>query len=199
MNDPAGASPRRAVALAGHLGDLELARGAMSDPDPAIRATALGAMRRLELLTPDDLRSALTDRDPEVRRRAAQLAATERSVDLTATLDDPDTLVAEMAAWACGEHEQVPEATFTRLVELATDHCDPLVREACIAALGAIGDERARDAVLAGTRDKPAIRRRAVIALVAFDGPEVEEALRRALDDKDWQVREAADELLREI
>ena len=117
----------------------------------------------------------------------------------TATLDDPDTLVAEMAAWACGEHEQVPEAAFTRLVELATDHREPLVREACIAALGAIGDERARDAILAGTRDKPAIRRRAVIALVAFDGPDVDEALRRALDDKDWQVREAADELLREI
>ena len=52
------------------------------------------------------------------------------------------------------------------------------------------------DAVLAGTHDKPAVRRRAVVSLAAFEGPEVDAALRRALGDRDWQVRQAAEDLL---
>jgi hypothetical protein len=35
-----------------------------------------------------------------------------------------------------------------------------------------------------------------VIALAAFEGPEVDAALRRALEDRDWQVRQAAEDLL---
>ena len=50
-------------------------------------------------------------------------------------------------------------------------------------------------AILAATRDKPAVRRRAVIALAPFEGPEVDEALARALTDRDWQVRQAAEDL----
>ena len=71
-------------------------------------------------------------------------------------------------------------------------------REAAVAALGAIGDERGLAAILHGTTDKPAIRRRAVIALTPFDGPEVDAALERALSDRDWQVRQAAEELGRD-
>jgi HEAT repeat protein len=52
--------------------------------------------------------------------------------------------------------------------------------------------------VLAGCNDKPAVRRRAVLALAPFDGPEVDAALRAALDDRDWQVRQAAEDLLEE-
>ena len=44
--------------------------------------------------------------------------------------------------------------------------------------------------------DKPAIRRRAAVALAAFEGPEVEAALRRCLEDRDWQVRQVAEDLL---
>ena len=36
----------------------------------------------------------------------------------------------------------------------------------------------------------------AVIALGAFDDPGAEEGLRRCLDDRDWQVRQAAEALL---
>jgi HEAT repeat protein len=50
--------------------------------------------------------------------------------------------------------------------------------------------------VLAATRDRPAVRRRAVIALAACEGPEGDAALRRALEDRDWQVRQAAEDLL---
>jgi hypothetical protein len=34
-----------------------------------------------------------------------------------------------------------------------------------------------------------------VIALAPFEGKEVEAALARALDDRDWQVRQAAEDL----
>jgi HEAT repeat protein len=82
------------------------------------------------------------------------------------------------------------------LSRTATTHDDALVREAAVAALGAIGDPGALPAVLAACDDKPAVRRRAVLALAAFEGDEVEHRLRAALTDRDWQTRQAAEDLL---
>ena len=113
-------------------------------------------------------------------------------------LADPDSGVAESAAWALGElgENAVAAGAVERLATVAGGHGDPLVREAAVAALGSLGDPGGLDAVLAACRDKPAIRRRAVLALAAFEGPEVDAALRAALDDKDWQTRQAAEDLL---
>jgi hypothetical protein len=36
-----------------------------------------------------------------------------------------------------------------------------------------------------------------VLALAPFEGPDVDAALARALEDRDWQVRQAAEDLLR--
>jgi HEAT repeat protein len=83
------------------------------------------------------------------------------------------------------------------LVDLARNAEDALVRESAVAALGAIGDERAVDTIIAACADKPAVRRRAVLALAPFEGPEVDSAIERALDDRDWQVRQAAEDLRR--
>ena len=63
-------------------------------------------------------------------------------------------------------------------------------------SLGILALAGGLEAVLAACRDKPAIRRRAVLALAAFEGPAVDGALRAALDDKDWQTRQAAEDLL---
>lgn len=82
-----------------------------------------------------------------------------------------------------------------RLAALATEADDTLVRESAVAALGAIGDPAGLAAILAATRDKATVRRRAVIALAPFEGPEVDEAYERALGDRDWQVRQAAEDL----
>ena len=79
---------------------------------------------------------------------------------------------------------------------MALNHDDPLCRESAVAALGALGHEKGRAAVLAGLTERAAIRRRAVLALAAFEGPEVEAALTAALSDRDWQVRQAAEDLL---
>jgi HEAT repeat protein len=65
-----------------------------------------------------------------------------------------------------------------------------------VAALGAIGDEAGLEAILAATTDKPAVRRRAVIALAPFEGQNVDAVLQRALEDRDRQVRQAAEDLL---
>jgi len=67
-----------------------------------------------------------------------------------------------------------------------------------VAALGAIGDPAGLPAVLAALGDKPTVRRRATVALAAFEGPEAESGLRRSLADRDWQVRQVAEILLDE-
>jgi HEAT repeat protein len=185
------------LAAAGHTGDVELARAALADPDPAARELALGALERLGELTDTQLAAAMTDPVASVRRRSVEIAAHHLGIDLLGALDDVDPSVVEVAAWACGEHEVVTDATLTKLIELAMAATTPLVREACVAALGAIGDERAVPAILAGCTDQPAVRRRAVLALAPFDGDEAEAAIERALTDRDWQVRQAAEDLRR--
>jgi HEAT repeat protein len=188
-------SPRRAAAVAGHAGDEAGARSLLGHPDPAVRATALGALARLSRAGAGEVGVALADPSPEVRRRACQVAAGVDGVDLVALLDDADAGVVEVAAWALGERAGASAGAVARLARVATSHDDPLCREAAVAALGAIGDERGLPAILAATRDKPAIRRRAVIALAPFDGPEVDAALDAAMSDRDWQVRQAAEDL----
>lgn len=188
----------RAAALAGHIGDRDGARALARDARPGVRAAALGALARLgDVSLPIAVLAALSDAEPSVRRRAAELSATVGAIPIAAVaalLVDPDPLVAEAACWALGERED--PAAVDALVATTVRHGDPLVREAAVAALGAIGDEQGLPAVLAATNDKPAVRRRAVLALAPFEGPEVDLALQRALNDRDWQVRQAAEDLL---
>lgn len=187
----------RAVAIAGHTDDIATATSALVDPDPVTRELALGALDRLGALPDIVVAALLADPDHRVRRRAATLAGRRRDVSLLAALDDPDIDVVETATWACGEQELADERVIARLIELAGGATEPLVREAAVAALGAIGDERGLPAILAGCADKPAVRRRAVLALAPFDGPEVDAALQAALTDRDWQVRQSAEDVVR--
>jgi HEAT repeat protein len=115
---------------------------------------------------------------------------------VAALLDDDEPIVVETAAWSCGERPPGAPGVVTRLAGLAATHDDALCREAAVAALGALGDPAGLPAILAATHDKATVRRRAVIALAPFDGPEVDEALERAREDRDWQVRQAAEDLL---
>jgi HEAT repeat protein len=187
ITQEAVAARRRAVE-SGHRGDEALARSHLAHDDAEVRAAALAALHRMARTTSEDVRRALDDGDATVRRRAL-VAAIGTDLDLTPLLRDPVPEVVEQAAWALGERED--PAAVDALVAVA-EHTDALVRESVVAALGAIGDERGLPAVLAGTEDKPAVRRRAVLALAAFDGPEVDAALARAAEDRDWQVRDAA-------
>ncbi len=177
----------------------ELRSAVDADPSPEARAVALVALVRAASGDHgrEAWRTAATDSDPTVRRRASEIApkvACLTAADLVGLLGDSDGLVAEAAAWALGElGDRGPVPT---LSTMATGHDDPLVREAAVAALGALGDDRGLPAILAACRDKPPIRRRAVLALAPFAGPDVEAALAAALEDRDWQVRQAAEDLL---
>ena len=181
--------------MAGHTGDVRAARTLLADADAGVRATALGALGRLGQAGAGDVLAALADPAPEVRARACQVGIGVAGVDLVPMLADADARVVEVAAWALGERAGAGGDAVARLSAVATGHEDALCREAAVAALGAIGDERGLPAILAGTHDRPAVRRRAVIALAPFSGPEVDAALAAALDDRDWQVRQAAEDL----
>ena len=194
------AERRRAVILAGHRAPgypTALAHDALDDDDPDVRVAAIGALDRLGTLDDAALAAMFADRDPGVRRRASRAAASRPHLSLLVLLDDDDATVVEVAAWACGEQETVDDDVLARIIELTTNADDPLVRESCAAALGAIGDIRGLPAVLAACTDKPHIRRRAVLALAPFEGPEVEAAIDAALSDRDWQVRQGAEDLRR--
>ncbi len=163
-----------------------------------MRATAVASLARAGFATPEDSRRALADPDPGVRRRACELAEGLPGGDFLPLLADHEASVVEAAAFALGETAggADPPAAVARLCEVAAHHKDPLCRESAVAALGAIGDPAGLPAILAALRDKPAIRRRAVLALAPFEGPEVDAALETALQDRDWQVRQAAEDVL---
>jgi HEAT repeat protein len=186
--------------------DLDTLTRSIGDADPRVRAAAIAALARTDATT-ETLRAwqrVVHDPDASVRRRAAEVAprlgreaapeALART--LASLLDDADATVIEATAWALGEIGVVDTGALQALAHVATGHDDPIAREAAVAALGALGDPRGLDAILAACRDKPAVRRRAVLALAPFDGPAVSAALAAALDDRDWQVRQAAEDLM---
>ncbi|HEX4864845.1 MAG TPA: HEAT repeat domain-containing protein [Acidimicrobiales bacterium] len=197
------ADRRRAAAAAGHNRDQRAARDALADGSGAVRATGLGALARMGALRDDDLLAAAGDPDPRVRARSAELAPDnmephDASVLLVAALEDREPSVVEAACFALGElgpRGGNRAGAVGALAAVVRNHREPLCREAAVAALGAIGDPTGLPAILEATGDKPAVRRRAVIALAPFSGEAVEAALDGALDDRDWQVRQAAEDL----
>ncbi len=194
--DAAGLTRADAV-MAGHTGDRSTATRCLTSPNPNVRASGLNALARLNALDADTLALAMADPSVIVRRRVATIGGQhpQLPVDLVALLDDADPSVTEVAAWAAGE--RAPDTdVIAALITVAADHPDALCRESAVAALGALEATEAVPTIIAACEDKPAVRRRAVLALAPFDGPDVEAALQRALDDRDWQTRQAAEDLL---
>lgn len=180
----------------------EILRANLLSLVPRHRILALRGIVRQELVTADDWRAALRDADVDVRREAlnqiahAEINDDEVFVEMLRCLDDADALVVDGAVFALGEHLYV--AAVEKLCHVATSHEDARCRESAVAALGAIGDDRGRSAILGALDDKPPVRRRAIVALSNFEGPDVDEALARASEDRDWQVRAAVNQLGRD-
>ncbi len=191
------------IVEAGHRGDLGIVQAATEAESAAVRSAAMSALLRLDALDIDQWSRFAADPDPIVRRRAAELAPrlSEPSPTenlLVRLLDDTDEIV-EMAAFALGEVGSLTETpladtSIARLEAVVREHTDALCRESAVAALGAL--HTGLETILHACNDKATVRRRAIIALAPFDGPEVEAALTNALDDRDWQVRQAAEDLL---
>jgi HEAT repeat protein len=184
------------VIAAGFSGDSSVALEALHHDDGIVRASALRALARIGTLTAEILAPFVQDAHIETRRTAVELAVPFPSVYVHQCIDDSDVFVAEMAAWCVGERSSASDIEIETLVDRTTSHSEAVVREACAAALGSLGDERGLPAILAACSDKPAVRRRAILARAPFEGDDVEAALQRALEDKDWQVRQNAEDLL---
>lgn len=169
---------------------------------PRHRILALRGAVRQELVTSDDWKRAFDDDDVDVRREALNQVAHAKVDDqsvidaIVVCLGDADALVVDGALFALGE--RLYAGAVDEMCVIATSHEDARCRESAIAALGAIGDDRARPAILAALGDKPPVRRRAIVALSNFEGPDIDEALALASEDRDWQVRAAVNQLGRD-
>lgn len=203
FHHPSDENPRPSdVVEAGYRGNIDLVEAAASASEAPLRCAAVSALLRLERLDGERLEGFATDPDPRVRRRAAELAprlsaAAAMEPQLVVMLDD-EPEIAEIAAFALGEigstdgHELQP-ASIAAIERMAQSHDDALCREAAVAALGAL--HSGLETILSACSDKATVRRRAIIALAPFEGPEVDRALETALTDRDWQVRQAAEDL----
>jgi len=198
LDDNQLADRRRAVVLAGYSGDHAFVVDALSDPVAEIRAVALGALERLGRMDSEVIAPLLRDPDPLVRNRAARVCAAQNCYlpELLDLLDDADDTVVEVAAFALGESESVPDVVVERLCAVVLNHQDSLCREAATAALGSLGHPDGLRAILHACGDKATVRRRGVLALAAFEGDEVTAMLRHLTGDRDLQVRQSAEELL---
>ncbi len=188
----------------------DLVGAVVDDPDERARTAALAALVRVGSRARAEAawQRSRDDRHAAVRRRAAELAPTLATrgdaanlvPSLLELLDDPDVTVVDAAAWALGELGTTAVAgdAVPALADVATGHPEVLAREAAVAALGALGDAGGLPAILAACHDRPTIRRRAVLALAPFEGEEVDAALAAARGDRDWQVRQAAEDLTAE-
>ena len=125
----------------------------------------------------------------------ARAAAQNSAIPVLKLLNDDDSSVVEIACWAAGEQTEHPDSVIEALSAIALEHEDALCRESAVAALGALGDARGLESILEATQDIATVRRRAVIALAPFEGQAVTDALQLALSDRDWQVRQAAEDL----
>jgi len=137
-----------------------------------------------------------SDPDPAVRRECAEVLGATATGDpelLLAALGDPEAFVREAAATGLGEVGATKVVRTLETVAADPDE-DKLVREAAVASLGAIGDAAALPVLLQlVAAGPPQLRRRCVVALSVFEGPEVEDAIRAAANDRNPMVREAAE------
>ena len=172
---------------------------ALGDSEPRHRVLALRSGTRRGIMSTTAWMGALGDESVEVRREALSLLAYEPGLSnelldrVRIALDDEDALVVDAAIFALGEH--LDARSVDRLADIARHHDDARCRESAVAALGVLGDDRGRAAILEALDDKPPVRRRAIVALSNFEGPDIDEALAAAANDRDWQVRAAVDQL----
>jgi len=178
--------------------------GFLNDTAAVVREAALATVVKLNLDAGKHIVNAFNDDDHGVRKRAIELV-----IDLSdnqdyiskilVLLDDSSTFVVETVCWVIGEignnYENVAEVV-SKVSQIALNHDDSLCREAAVACLGSLGHIDGLATLLRVLDDKPNVRRRATLALAPFEGPEVEEALKRKLKDRDLQTRQAAEDLL---
>jgi HEAT repeat protein len=166
----------------------------LSDPNPAIRAAAAGALGQHHELGDaalDPLLGALKDEDPQVRRAVAGALYNYRmpraSQALLAATEDPDESVRETAARVLGNTQVA--AAIPRLRELMED--TRMVARDAVDALVSIGTPEAAEALRSGLQlQEEQIRVRAAIALLRLGDDSTRELIAKALEGGDWRLRQ---------
>jgi cyclophilin family peptidyl-prolyl cis-trans isomerase/HEAT repeat protein len=178
----------------------------VTDPAPAVRAEAFGALVRAD---PERFLITLSGLDPDTHwtvRAAIGTALAELPVETATPLlesmardEDHRVLPAVLAALA---KRKTPGAGTIALDKLKAD--DAVVRGAAAAAVaelkpaGAV--EALQAAIVLAERDALYVARAGTLsALVKFGSQAARPALQNALADKDWAVRLRATQLLREL
>ena len=190
-----GIERRQQLVQLAREGDLSLARELCGDGDPRVRASSIAVLSENDALDESLIALGLSDPNPLVRMTVARAAAQNSSISVLELLNDEDSSVVEIACWAAGEQTEHNDSIIEALSGIVLEHEDALCRESAVAALGALGDARGLESILKATKDIATVRRRAVIALAPFEGQAVTDALQLALSDRDWQVRQAAEDL----
>ena len=190
-----GIERRQQLVQLAREGDLSLARELCGDGDPRVRASSIAVLSENDALDESLIALGFSDPNPLVRMTVARAAAQNSSISVLELLNDEDSSVVEIACWAAGEQTEHNDSLIEALSAIALEHEDALCRESAVAALGALGDARGLESILKATKDIATVRRRAVIALAPFEGQAVTDALQLALSDRDWQVRQAAEDL----
>ena len=190
-----GIERRQQLVQLAREGDLSLARELCGDGDPRVRASSIAVLSENDALDESLIALGLSDPNPLVRMSVARAAAQNSAIPVLELLNDEDSSVVEIACWAAGEQTEHNDSIIEALSGIVLEHEDALCRESAVAALGALGDARGLESILKATQDIATVRRRAVIALAPFEGQAVTDALQLALSDRDWQVRQAAEDL----
>ena len=176
-------------------GEFQLVTEYLEHPEPDVRATALRVLDNEGKLEKGILERSLSDSAFKVRNAIAYLISRNRDIPAMKFLLDEDAEIVEIACWGIGERGDASAEVLDVLQSITESHSDSLCRESAVAALGALGNRDALGSILKAVEDIATVRRRAVLALAPFDGPEVELAITNALDDRDWQVRQAAEDI----
>ena len=176
-------------------GEFQVVTEYLEHPDPDVRATALRVLDNEGKLEKGIVERSLSDSAFKVRSALAYLLSTNRDIPAMKFLLDEDAEIVEIACWGIGERGDTSAEVLDVLQSITESHSDSLCRESAVAALGALGNRNALGSILKAVEDIATVRRRAVLALAPFDGPEVELAITKALEDRDWQVRQAAEDI----
>ena len=176
-------------------GEFQVVTEYLEHPDPDVRATALRVLDNEGKLEKGIVERSLSDSAFKVRNALAYLISTNRDIPAMKFLLDEDAEIVEVACWGIGERGDTSAEVLDVLQSITESHSDSLCRESAVAALGALGNRDALGSILKAVEDIATVRRRAVLALAPFDGPEVELAIAKALEDRDWQVRQAAEDI----
>jgi HEAT repeat protein len=196
----------------GRLSQSDVEKAA-SDPDGVVRARAaelwetLAGDGALGLPAHQRLVAALSDPDARVVEAACWTLGHLAGRAPAGERGQPDSATRDNQAG----NAFAPRDVALALAEVCTTHPNTVCREAAATALGRVGDLAGLDALMHALNDKAPVRRRAVIALASFRASSrragepgrrsvafrVEGALRQLLEDRDWQVRQAAEDILR--